>query len=206
MRCLWRRDRFVLTHGEPHPGNTLVTERGVVLIDWDTALIAPPERDLWIVAGDDPRIADAYAAATGVPVGHAALTCYGVLWDLNEIAGYITLLRRPHVDNADVAESWRNLQRFLQPKRVGLDSASAATGAVGCYGTVHVSRGLRLVEEPRLEEGVQVGAGRFLEDGLEVLGGPGWSSYRWSQRRVASKNTSSPTSSRNACRAAAPRS
>ena len=36
------RDRFVLTHGEPHPGNTLMIERGVVLIDWDTALIAPP--------------------------------------------------------------------------------------------------------------------------------------------------------------------
>ena len=67
------RDRFVLTHGEPHPGNTLMTERGVILIDWDTALIAPPERDLWIVAGDDPHIANAYTAATGVPVDDAAL-------------------------------------------------------------------------------------------------------------------------------------
>jgi spectinomycin phosphotransferase/16S rRNA (guanine(1405)-N(7))-methyltransferase len=110
------RDRFVLTHGEPHPGNTLVTERGVVLVDWDTALIAPPERDLWTLAGADHRVADAYTAATGVLVDDTAVVCYGVLWDLDEIAGYITLLRRPHIDDADVAESWRNLRHFLQPE------------------------------------------------------------------------------------------
>jgi len=38
---------LVLTHGEPHPGNTMRTENGWLLIDGDTALIAPPERDLW---------------------------------------------------------------------------------------------------------------------------------------------------------------
>src|SRR5262249_30877108 len=37
----------VLTHGEPHPGNTIGTDTGIVLIDWDTLLLAPPERDLW---------------------------------------------------------------------------------------------------------------------------------------------------------------
>ena len=86
-----------------------------MLIDWDTALLAPPERDLWTIAGDDGGVVDAYTAATGIPVDPNALDCYGVLWDLNEIAGYITLLRRTHVDNADVAESWRNLRHFLQP-------------------------------------------------------------------------------------------
>ena len=35
-------ERFVLTHGEPHAANTITTDRGVVLVDWDTALIAPP--------------------------------------------------------------------------------------------------------------------------------------------------------------------
>ena len=66
-------ERFVLTHGEPHPGNTLVTERGLLLIDWDTALIAPPERDLWTVAGDDDGVTDAYTAATGTPVDPNAI-------------------------------------------------------------------------------------------------------------------------------------
>ena len=109
-------DRFVLTHGEPHPGNTLVTDRGLVLIDWDTVLIAPPERDLWSLAGNDRQLLDAYTAATGTGVQEAAMVCYAVRWDLDEIAGYVTLLRHPHADSADVAESWRNLQHFLQPE------------------------------------------------------------------------------------------
>ena len=32
--------RMVLTHGEPHPGNTMRTVDGWRLIDWDTALVA----------------------------------------------------------------------------------------------------------------------------------------------------------------------
>jgi hypothetical protein len=109
------RDRFVLTHGEPHPANTLVTAAGLRLIDWDTVLVAPPERDLWTVAGDDQRVLDAYTAATGTAVSAEVITCYRLSWDLNESALYIALLRNEHTATADVAESWRNLQHFLQP-------------------------------------------------------------------------------------------
>ena len=36
---------FVLTHGDLHPANVLVTARGVQFIDWDEAQIGPPELD-----------------------------------------------------------------------------------------------------------------------------------------------------------------
>jgi hypothetical protein len=36
------------------------------LIDWDTALVAPPERDLWSLDPGDWTVLDAYASATGV--------------------------------------------------------------------------------------------------------------------------------------------
>lgn len=36
----------VLTHGDPHLGNVIQDERGVWLIDWDGATMAPAERDL----------------------------------------------------------------------------------------------------------------------------------------------------------------
>ena len=39
--------RMVITHGEPHAGNVIVTADGLVLVDWDTTLVALPERDLW---------------------------------------------------------------------------------------------------------------------------------------------------------------
>ena len=68
-----RGGRTVLTHGEPHPGNTMLTGDGWVLIDWDTALIAPPERDLWDLDPGDGSILEAYASATSaapaVPAG-----------------------------------------------------------------------------------------------------------------------------------------
>jgi len=61
-----RPERMVLTHGEPHRGNTITTDDGFVLIDWDTALIAPPERDLWAFADEDRQVLDDYTARTGV--------------------------------------------------------------------------------------------------------------------------------------------
>ena len=47
---------WVLTHGEPHRANTVLTATGVVLVDWDTCLLAPRERDLWMLVGEDPGI------------------------------------------------------------------------------------------------------------------------------------------------------
>jgi spectinomycin phosphotransferase len=41
---------WVVTHGEPHPGNLIRTDAGLRLVDWDTVRAAPPERDLWLLA------------------------------------------------------------------------------------------------------------------------------------------------------------
>ena len=40
--------RRVLTHGEPHAGNTMFTAEGWKLIDWDTAQLAPPDLLAWL--------------------------------------------------------------------------------------------------------------------------------------------------------------
>jgi len=47
------REPMVVTHGEPHRANTIVTTAGVALIDWDTALLARRERDLWMLIDED---------------------------------------------------------------------------------------------------------------------------------------------------------
>ena len=59
-----RRADWVITYGEPHAGNVMRTSAGSLLVDWDTTALAPPERDLWMVAGD-PAEAEAYAARHG---------------------------------------------------------------------------------------------------------------------------------------------
>ena len=106
-------DRNVVTHGEPHMGNTMVTTDGWVLVDWDTSLLAPPERDLWMVAEGDRSIIDRYTATTGRDVVDSTLRMYRLAWDLNDMSVYAALFRRPHIDTRDVRESLTNLTRLL---------------------------------------------------------------------------------------------
>jgi spectinomycin phosphotransferase len=114
-RVAARPDRMVITHGEPHAGNVIVTPGGLVTIDWDTALLAPPGRDLWDLARHDESLLHTYAAATGVDIDQDALWLYRLWYDLAEIGGYLSLFRATHRQTADTAESWKNLRHFLQP-------------------------------------------------------------------------------------------
>ena len=107
---------WTITHGEPHSSNVMRTEAGLRLIDWDTTLVAPPERDLWMLV-DSATQPEAlrYTAATGRAVEPRRLRLYALWWDLCEIAIYIAGFRKPHDDTEDAAESWDNLQHFITP-------------------------------------------------------------------------------------------
>jgi spectinomycin phosphotransferase/16S rRNA (guanine(1405)-N(7))-methyltransferase len=95
----------------------MLTASGPRLVDWDTALVAPPERDLWMLAGEDDSVLPAYTAATGVEIDDRALDLYRLWFDLAEIGGYVALFRETHAETADTAESWLNLVEFLQPSQ-----------------------------------------------------------------------------------------
>ena len=114
-RVAGRPERMVVTHGEPHAGNVMVTPEGLMLIDWDTVLLAPPERDLWGLAEQDPSVPGRYAAATGTRIDPDALALYRLWFDLAEIGCYLRLFRVPHGESADTAQSWRALRHYLQP-------------------------------------------------------------------------------------------
>jgi spectinomycin phosphotransferase len=109
--------RMVLTHGEPHPGNIIETVDRLVLIDWDTALIAPPERDLWAMIDEDPGIREEYTARTGSIVDRDALDVYRLWWDLSEIALFVAGFRQGHVDTADTRIAFDVLIRTLESRR-----------------------------------------------------------------------------------------
>jgi hypothetical protein len=91
----------------------MLTADGWRLIDWDTALLAPPERDLWSLdPGDGSLLAD-YAAATGVIPRPRLLELYRIRWDLTDIALGVRRFRRPHQGNADDQEEWSILTELL---------------------------------------------------------------------------------------------
>ena len=111
----------VITHGEPHPGNVIrvpaapargarPARGGLVLIDWDTVGLAPPERDLWMLAsetGDDLR---RYTELTGRPVDRTALELYRLRWALDDISCFVRDLRTPHRRTADTEHACQSLE------------------------------------------------------------------------------------------------
>ena len=85
---------YVITHGEPHPGNLLHTRAGLCLVDWDMTALARPERDLWrVISGDQD--AARYSQRTGWTVNQDALALYRLRWDLDDIAGFLSHDPRP---------------------------------------------------------------------------------------------------------------
>ena len=88
---------WVVTHGEPHPGNVLRTPDGLRLVDWDTVRLAPAGRDLWLV-DDGP-----------------AYGFFRLRWRLADIASFARDLSVPHAETADTSAAFGYLQGCLSP-------------------------------------------------------------------------------------------
>jgi len=109
-----RPERYVLTHGEPHPGNTMLASDGWRLLDWDTVLVAPPERDLWHLDNGDGSMSAAYAAATGVTPVPELIEFYQMGWDVKDMAYDAARFFRPHAESADDSKTWDGLTSLVR--------------------------------------------------------------------------------------------
>jgi spectinomycin phosphotransferase len=108
-------DGWVVTHGEPHRANVIRGSDGrVYLVDWDTALLAPRERDLWMVLDEDRTGWREYREHFGdAALNHEALVLYREWWELADIASFAAALRRPHERTDDTLATWRSLESYL---------------------------------------------------------------------------------------------
>jgi spectinomycin phosphotransferase len=112
---------LVITHGEPHPGNVMRTgartgDRGrteLRLIDWDTAGLALPERDLWLVATEAGEELRRYAELTGRAIDRDALAAYRLRWSLDDISSFARQLRAPHRPTPGAEHALRALRISL---------------------------------------------------------------------------------------------
>src|SRR5262249_46529735 len=112
------QDTWVVTHGEPHDRNLLRTADGLVLVDWDTALLAPAARDVWMLAGRHD-LAAAYEARAGRDVPTDELELYRLRWELTEVALYVRWFADPHADDADSATAFEGFEESLAELRPG---------------------------------------------------------------------------------------
>jgi spectinomycin phosphotransferase/16S rRNA (guanine(1405)-N(7))-methyltransferase len=101
--------RSVLTHGEPHAGNTMLTDDGYRLIDWDTTLVAPPERDLWMLDPGDGSVLASYQAATGAEPVAGVLDLYRARWDITDVALEVSRFVGPHKGTEEDEKAWQIL-------------------------------------------------------------------------------------------------
>jgi spectinomycin phosphotransferase len=81
---------WVTTHGEPHERNQLLTGTGIVLVDWESLMLAPADRDL--------------RAPDGL---------FDLEWRLDEIDQYATWFAGPHGDTEDDREAIAGLEAEL---------------------------------------------------------------------------------------------
>jgi len=114
-RMLDEPGAWVVTHGEPHSANVMREPGGGLrLVDWDTALTAPRERDLWMTLDADMAGWEEYREVMGaVSLDERALHLYRERWALAEICAYVAEFRQPHEETEDTRASWRELGEYL---------------------------------------------------------------------------------------------
>ena len=100
------RADLVITHGEPHPANLMLVQGRLLLIDWDTAALAPPERDVSLIAAGGEDI-DRYQQTAGRGLDPAVITLYRARWYLDDLGSAARLLRNRHRDSPDTRQ-WRD--------------------------------------------------------------------------------------------------
>jgi len=80
-----------------------------MLVDWDTVLIAPPERDLWLLDPGDGSMPDAYRQVSGRVVVPSMLDLYRLTWELSDLASCAARFRQGHADTAEDRKDWEIL-------------------------------------------------------------------------------------------------
>jgi spectinomycin phosphotransferase len=85
---------FVLCHADIHTANILITdEQDMFIVDWDDTLLAPKERDLMFVLGEDARTREEQMFFRGYgqrEINQLALAYYRYEWCVQEIGDFGT--------------------------------------------------------------------------------------------------------------------
>lgn len=102
----------VITHGEPHGGNFMLTDAGLRLVDWDTVAFAPPERDLWLVASNSPQSVEEYQRIARRSVDQRAIDFYRIAWQLSDVAAFVGVLRSEHIISEDTEHALHALDHL----------------------------------------------------------------------------------------------
>ncbi len=121
---------FVITHGDPTPGNLIIdAENRLYIIDWDGVCLGPPEKDLVSFTGERFEVVlESYLAErrNGAALHADIFGFYIYEWTLNEIRDYGTKILFKNSDTQQNAYDWESLQDYLPPDRQLMEDGIAA--------------------------------------------------------------------------------
>lgn len=117
---------YVLCHGDAHAGNLLIDDSDrLFVVDWDTLILAPKERDLMFIGGGQGFVGTTpaqeqalfYAGYGPAPIDRPALAYYRYERIIQDIAAFCDELLAPAdpARSADRAQSLRWLQGNFLP-------------------------------------------------------------------------------------------
>ena len=112
---------FVITHGDPTPGNLIIdVESRLHIIDWDGVCLGPPEKDLVSFTGErfEVVLENYLAKRRNGDALHADIFGFYIYeWTLNEIRDYGTKILFKNNDAQQNEYDWESLQDYLPPDR-----------------------------------------------------------------------------------------
>ena len=125
----------VICHADIHAWNVLVERSGgIVVVDWDEALLAPRERDLMFVDGGVGGLANdrrAFFAGYGyVEIDPVVMAYYRFDWVVQELASYGDCVLMPGVGDVTKAEAVDLIVSLFEPGNV-VEAAHQAEGDLG---------------------------------------------------------------------------
>ena len=124
-----RQTPFVITHGDPTPGNLILdTEERLHLIDWDGVCLGPPEKDLVSFTGERFEVVlERYLTERQDNISlHADIFGFYIYeWAINEIRDYGTKILFKNDDPTQNAYDWESLQDYLPPNRAYMEDGIA---------------------------------------------------------------------------------
>ena len=118
---------FILCHGDIHAWNLLLADNGALfLVDWDTLIFAPQERDLMFIGGGlggrlhTPQDEESlfYKGYGHMPVDPVALTYYRYERILEDIAVYCDEIFSSNKDGEDRKQALENVKSNFLPNGV----------------------------------------------------------------------------------------
>ena len=132
---------FVITHGDPTPGNLIIdAENRLHIIDWDGVCLGPPEKDLVSFTGERFDIVlESYLAErrNGAALHADIFGFYIYEWTLNEIRDYGTKILFNNNDAQQNEYNWESLQDYLPPDRKLMeDGIVAVRNTLGRYSSL----------------------------------------------------------------------